>query len=98
MFNLCQCVTEGTFGSASDSQTLPGEISSNESSGCEGIKINNKFSNFEKFCQSGLSHLGIEHSDDVNLQCIWKEAEPFAVCRFQFLLENLNIIMIVLNE
>ncbi|XP_073220889.1 uncharacterized protein [Cicer arietinum] len=70
--------TEGTFGSASDSQTLPGEISSNESSGCEGIKINNKFSNFEKFCQSGLSHLGIEHSDDVNLQCIWKEAEPFA--------------------
>ncbi|KAK2423226.1 protein RRNAD1 [Trifolium repens] len=70
--------TEGIFGSASETQTLSGEISSNERAECEGIKIDNKFSNFENFCQSGLSHLGIKHSHDVNLQGIWKEAEPFA--------------------
>lgn len=84
-FNLCQRVTGGTFGSASETQTLPGEISSNESTGCEGIKIDNNFENFEKFCLSGLSHLRIEHSNDVNLQSIWKEAEPFAVCQFLLL-------------
>ncbi|KAL5079102.1 hypothetical protein RYX36_007523 [Vicia faba] len=70
--------TGGTFGSASENQTLPGEISSNESAGCEGTKTDNSFENFEKFCQSGLSHLGIKRSNDVNLQSIWKEAEPFA--------------------
>ncbi|CAJ2659290.1 unnamed protein product [Trifolium pratense] len=70
--------TEGIFGSASETQTLSGEISSNERAECEGIKIDSKSSNFESFCQSGLSHLGIKHSHDVNLQGIWKEAEPFA--------------------
>lgn len=98
MLNLCQCVAEGTFGSASETQTLSGEISSNESAEYEGIQIDNKFSNFENFCQSGLSHLGLTHSHDVNLQGIWKEVEPFSVCQFQFqfLLFFRTIIMIVL--
>ncbi|KEH38366.1 protein RRNAD1 isoform X3 [Medicago truncatula] len=69
---------EGTFGSASETQTLSGEISSNESAEYEGIKIDNKFSNFENFCQSGLSHLGLKHSHDVSLQGTWKEVEPFS--------------------
>ncbi|TKY49344.1 RRNAD1 protein [Spatholobus suberectus] len=59
-------------------KTLPSEIPSNERVGCEGVKSDDKFSHFENFCQSGLSHLGIEHSHDINLQGIWKEAEPFA--------------------
>jgi len=95
MLNLCQCVAEGTFGSASETQTLSGEIS-NESAEYEGIKIDNKFSNFENFCQSGLSHLGIKHSHDVNLEGIWKEAEPFSVRQFQFLILFRTIITIVL--
>ncbi|PNY10766.1 protein RRNAD1-like, partial [Trifolium pratense] len=81
--NFCAVVpaeskTEGISGSASETQTLSGEISSNERAECEGIKIDSKSSNFESFCQSGLSHLGIKNSHDVNLQGIWKEAEPFA--------------------
>jgi hypothetical protein len=96
VLNLCQCVTEGIFDSASETQTLSGEISSNERAECEGIKIDNKFSNFDNFCQSGLSHLGIKHSHDVNLQGIWKEAEPFAVCQFKFLLLFQTFIIIVL--
>jgi len=97
-FNLCQCVAEDTFGSASETQTLSGEISSNESAEYEGITIDNKFSNFENFCQSGLSHLGLKHSHDVNLQGTWKEVEPFSVCQFQFLLLFRTIIMIVLID
>ncbi|KAK7272681.1 hypothetical protein RJT34_29431 [Clitoria ternatea] len=70
--------TEGTLGFASEIQATPSEISSNERAGCEGIKSDGRFSHFENFCQSGLSHLGIKHSHDTNLQVIWKEAEPFA--------------------
>ncbi|XP_020233428.1 methyltransferase-like protein 25 [Cajanus cajan] len=70
--------TEGILGSASEIQTLTGEIPSNERAGCEGIKSDDKFSHFENFCHSGLSHLGIKHSNDINLQGIWKEAEPFS--------------------
>nr|KYP49102.1 Uncharacterized protein C12orf26 isogeny [Cajanus cajan] len=77
---------KGILGSASEIQTLTGEIPSNERAGCEGIKSDDKFSHFENFCHSGLSHLGIKHSNDINLQGIWKEAEPFSVCHFQFLL------------
>ncbi|XP_061353972.1 uncharacterized protein LOC133298658 isoform X2 [Gastrolobium bilobum] len=67
--------TEGISGSTSEIQALPSE--SNGSAGCEGTKFDDKFSNFENFCQSGLSHLGIKCSHDINLQGIWKEAEPF---------------------
>ncbi|XP_027342330.1 protein RRNAD1 isoform X2 [Abrus precatorius] len=70
--------TEGIFGSASEIVALPSEIPSNERAGCEGIKSDDKFLHFENFCQSGLSHLGIKHSHDINLQGTWKEAEPFA--------------------
>ncbi|KAG5000481.1 hypothetical protein AAZX31_08G171100 [Glycine max] len=70
--------TDGILGSMSEIQTLPGEIPSNERAGCEVIKSDDKLSHFENFCQSGLSHLGIKHSQDINLQGIWKEAEPFA--------------------
>lgn len=80
----------------SEIQTLPGEIPSNERAGCEVIKSDDKLSHFENFCQSGLSHLGIKHSQDINLQGIWKEAEPFAVCQFQFLLLFQTIVIIML--
>lgn len=94
MLNLCQCVKAVIFGFASETQALPNEIPSKESA--EETRIDNKFSHFENFCQSGLSHLGIEHSHDVNLEGIWKEAEPFAVCQIQFLLLFQSIIIIML--
>lgn len=96
MVNLCQYVKAVIFGFASETQALPNEIPSKESAGCEETRIDNKFSHFENFCQSGLSHLGIEHSHDVNLEGIWKEAEPFAVCQIQFLLLFRTIIIIML--
>ncbi|CAJ1958009.1 unnamed protein product [Sphenostylis stenocarpa] len=70
--------TDETLGSISETQTLPSEIPCSQRAGCEGIKSDDKFSHFENFCESGLSRLGIKHSDDINLQGIWKEAEPFA--------------------
>ncbi|MED6199173.1 hypothetical protein PIB30_073411 [Stylosanthes scabra] len=45
--------------------------------GCGGTKSSDKFLLFENFCNSGLSHLGIRLSNDINLKGIWKEAEPF---------------------
>lgn len=83
---LFQCVTDWTLGSISAIQNLPSEIPCSERAGSEGIKSDGKFLHFENFCQSGLSHLGIKHSHDINLKGIWKEAEPFAVCQFQFIL------------
>jgi len=77
-----QCVTDWTLGSISEIQTLPSEIPYSERAGYEGTKSDDTFLHFENFCRSGLSHLGIKHSQDINLQGIWKEAEPFAVCQF----------------
>ncbi|KAL4293955.1 protein RRNAD1 isoform X2 [Arachis ipaensis] len=45
--------------------------------GCGGTKSRDTFLHFENFCHSGLSHLGIKLSNDINLKGIWKEAEPF---------------------
>ncbi|KOM42594.1 hypothetical protein LR48_Vigan05g019800 [Vigna angularis] len=70
--------TDWTLGSISAIQNLPSEIRCTERAECEGIKSDSKFLHFESFCQSGLSHLGIKHSHDINLEGIWKEAEPFA--------------------
>ncbi|XP_027920258.1 methyltransferase-like protein 25 isoform X3 [Vigna unguiculata] len=70
--------TDWTLGSISEIQNLPSEIPCSEGAGGEGIKSDDKFLHFENFCQSGLSHLGIKHSHDINLEGIWKEAEPFA--------------------
>ncbi|ESW21258.1 hypothetical protein PHAVU_005G055600 [Phaseolus vulgaris] len=70
--------TDWTLGSISEIQTLPSEIPYSERAGYEGTKSDDTFLHFENFCRSGLSHLGIKHSQDINLQGIWKEAEPFA--------------------
>jgi len=70
----------------SEIQTSPSEIPCSERAGCEWIKSDDTFLHFENFCRSGLSHLGIKQSHDINLQGIWKEAEPFAVSQFQFIL------------
>ncbi|KAE9585071.1 putative Methyltransferase domain-containing protein [Lupinus albus] len=61
-----------------DIQPLPSEIPSNAKAGCDATKSDNRFLLFKNFCRSGLSHLGIEQSLDINLQSIWKEAEPFS--------------------
>ncbi|XP_057458086.1 uncharacterized protein LOC130748860 [Lotus japonicus] len=68
-------------GNSSDiRQNFPPVVSAESETGvgCKGTKFDDKFSHFENFCQSGLSSLGIEHSHDINLQGIWKEAEQFA--------------------
>ncbi|CAL0326433.1 unnamed protein product [Lupinus luteus] len=68
----------GIITSVLDIHALPSEIHSNAKAGCDGTKSDNKFLLFENFCRSGLSHIGIEQSLDINLQSIWMEAEPFS--------------------
>ncbi|KAK7243942.1 hypothetical protein RIF29_38756 [Crotalaria pallida] len=69
---------DGIMTFVSEVQALPSEIPSRVRAGDDGTKSNKEFLLFENFCQSGLSHLGLKHSLDINLQGIWKEAEPFA--------------------
>ncbi|RYR50286.1 hypothetical protein Ahy_A07g036890 isoform C [Arachis hypogaea] len=66
MLSLSQCVTDEIL-------APPIEVQA----GCGGTKSRDTFLHFENFCHSGLSHLGIKLSNDVNLKGIWKEAEPF---------------------
>ncbi|KAF1866877.1 hypothetical protein Lal_00018263 [Lupinus albus] len=71
-------VIDGIMTPVLDIQPLPSEIPSNAKAGCDATKSDNRFLLFKNFCRSGLSHLGIEQSLDINLQSIWKEAEPFS--------------------
>ena len=85
MLSLSQCVTDGILASPTEIQALPSEVPSNERAGCQGTKSADKSSLFENFCDSGLSHLGIKLSHDINLKGIWKEAELFSVRQFEIL-------------
>lgn len=57
-------------------------LSYNEGAGNEQTKDTDKYSLFKNFCETGLAHLGIRSSHDIDFQDAWKEAEPFSVCKF----------------
>ncbi|KAJ7981991.1 protein RRNAD1 isoform X1 [Quillaja saponaria] len=67
--------TDAILGLPFEAKALSAEIPSNERTGCN--KSDEKYSLFGKFCQSASSHLGIKPLEDIILQEIWKEAEPF---------------------
>ncbi|WRX28229.1 Methyltransferase domain - like 4 [Theobroma cacao] len=60
-----------------DVDALFNKMSLHTSSRCEETIPDDKYSLFEKFCQSGLCRLGLEPSDDINFHGIWKEVEPY---------------------
>ncbi|XP_015888360.3 uncharacterized protein LOC107423331 [Ziziphus jujuba] len=45
---------------------------------CEEAKPVDRYPLFEKYCQSGLCHLGLEPLQDTDFQEIWNEVEPFS--------------------
>ncbi|KAF2286211.1 hypothetical protein GH714_011754 [Hevea brasiliensis] len=58
---------------------------------CEENASVDKYLLFEKFCQSGLSRLGLQPLEGIYLHEIWKEAEPFAVCHSLLALKVFNL-------
>lgn len=62
-----------------DTAALSGGNSFNCSTGCEHTGSVDKYLLFEKFCLSGLCRLDLKPLDNLNLQGIWEEVEPFAV-------------------
>ncbi|KAK6270362.1 hypothetical protein POUND7_007467 [Theobroma cacao] len=60
-----------------DVDALFNKMSLHTSSRCEETIPDDKYSLFEKFCQSGLCRLGLKPSDDINFRGIWKEVEPY---------------------
>ncbi|XP_028760799.1 protein RRNAD1 isoform X2 [Neltuma alba] len=70
--------TDGILGPALEIQALPCQASFNERARCEQTKFDDGYSLFKNFCESGLEHLGIRPSHNIDFQEIWKEAEPFA--------------------
>ncbi|XP_054815979.1 uncharacterized protein LOC129315874 isoform X2 [Prosopis cineraria] len=69
--------TDGILGSALEIQALPCKASYSERAGCEQTKFEDIYLFFKDFCESGLEHLGIRPSHNIDFQEIWKEAEPF---------------------
>ncbi|XP_028081226.1 protein RRNAD1-like [Camellia sinensis] len=50
----------------------------NHTAKCEEAKPADKYSLFERFCESGLHRLGLYYSKEIDFSGLWKEAEPFA--------------------
>lgn len=50
----------------------------NHTAKCEEAKPADKYSLFERFCESGLHRLGLHYSKEIDFSGLWKEAEPFA--------------------
>ncbi|XP_010258677.1 PREDICTED: protein RRNAD1 isoform X3 [Nelumbo nucifera] len=70
---------QGDTCSTLDRGGLSLQISSSYSSGCEGIWSLDRYSLFEKFCNSGLCRLGLltNISQEIDFLGLWKEAQPF---------------------
>ncbi|XVF18237.1 hypothetical protein REPUB_Repub11eG0004100 [Reevesia pubescens] len=66
-----------TSGVRLDVDALFNRMSLHTGSRCEWTTSADKYSLFEKFCQSGLCRLGLKPSDDINFCAIWKEVEPY---------------------
>ncbi|KAE8699113.1 protein RRNAD1-like isoform X3 [Hibiscus syriacus] len=60
-----------------DMDALFNKMSLHAGSRCEGTLSSDKYSLFEKFCESGLCRLGLKPSNDINFHDIWKEVEPY---------------------
>ncbi|TYI16744.1 hypothetical protein ES332_A08G274900v1 [Gossypium tomentosum] len=66
-----------TSGIRSDVDALFTKMSLHTGSTCERTTSTDKYSLFEKFCQSGLCRLGLKPSDNINFHGIWKGVEPY---------------------
>ncbi|KAK8669227.1 hypothetical protein V6N13_106663 [Hibiscus sabdariffa] len=60
-----------------ETDALLNKMSLHTGSRCEGTVCADKYSLFEKFCESGLYRLGLKPSNDINFHDIWKEVEPY---------------------
>ena len=61
--------------SSSSSDSLKG------SSECDLFK-SDKFTLFQRYCHSGLRHLGLKPLQEIDYFTTWKEVEPFSVSCF----------------
>ncbi|XVE52851.1 hypothetical protein DITRI_Ditri02bG0157500 [Diplodiscus trichospermus] len=83
MDEACSIIQCGEYGPGDNSglrldlDALFSKTSLHTGSRSEGTVSADKYSLFEKFCQSGLYRLGLKPLDDINFHCIWKEVEPY---------------------
>ncbi|KAK8698361.1 hypothetical protein V6N13_114483 [Hibiscus sabdariffa] len=79
MGEACSIIQSGESeaGARLDMDALLNKMSLHAGSRCEGDASADKYSLFEKFCESGLYRLGLKPSNDLNFHDIWKEVEPY---------------------
>ena len=46
----------------------------------QSFKRSHKYDLFKEFCELGLSRLGLEQLQDIDMLEMWREAQPFCVC------------------
>lgn len=83
MDEACSIIQSGESGVGENSgirldlDALFSKTSLDTGSRCQATASADKYSLFEKFCQSGLCRLGLKPLDDINLRGIWMEVEPY---------------------
>lgn len=80
------CAAGENSGIRLDLDALFSKTSLDTGSRCQATASADKYSLFEKFCQSGLCRLGLKPLDDINLRGIWMEVEPYVVRLSNYLL------------